>query len=207
MDAPLPNQNPVSSPNTHKRTILLVIVVVIIAVVVIPFVIIQSKKGTPSQSTQTGTQPSPVPNVAYSQLSVVPKTISLPAAQGAQPGSAEIQINTQQNNVTAVQIEMQYDPKVLSNVTVEPGTFFTNPLVLKNTIDPVKGTISYWIAIQISGNAQKGTGSVATISFTATPNQQKASYLTFTNDTLIAGEESATQSLLQKTQGATIVFQ
>lgn len=200
------NEQPQSIPPqpAHKRTMLLAGVLLI--VIFIGLALLSQKPQTSlPEPTPTATQPSPTPNVAFTTLSIDPNTISVPNSQAAKTTNANVVINTNQNNITAVEFEIQYDPKVLSNVKVTPGTFFPNPLVLRNTIDTTKGIIHYAIAIQVTGTPQNGTGTVATISFRTTPNTQQQSQLTFTDNTIVAGQEGV-NSLLNSSQDAQIIF-
>ena len=72
--------------------------------------------------------------VATSSSSVTSLTYSLP-----------ITITTGKNKVTAVQLEMQYDPQVLTNVSITPSVFFKNPEILLSQIDEKTGRITFHI--------------------------------------------------------------
>jgi len=82
-----------------------------------------------------------------------PKTYSLP-----------IIINTGTNKVTAVQLELSFDPNILTNVNITPSTFFKNPNVVINKINNDIGKISYAIA---SESARQGEDALATLTFNA----------------------------------------
>jgi hypothetical protein len=79
--------------------------------------------------------------------------------------SLPINISTGKNKVTAVQLELQYDPQVLTNVAVTTGSFFTTPSVLLNQIDFKTGRISYAFGISPTGQAIMGKGNVANLTF------------------------------------------
>jgi hypothetical protein len=108
---------------------------------------------------------------------------SIPAGQQAQPTAAVPahtvlqfsqnplnvapgQVDTSDNNVTAVQLELGYDPRIISNVKVTPGPLFSNPVVLINKNNPVAGRYTYAFGITPNSPAVKGTGVVATVTFT-----------------------------------------
>lgn len=115
---------------------------------------------------QGDTKPSPLIKTAQQ-----PTTTPTPFAQSTltlQPVDnkhSNIVIVTGNNKVTLVHLELSFDPKTTSITTIIPGTFFKNPVTLLKTIDPVKGTISYTLAIQPVDAGISGSGIVASISY------------------------------------------
>jgi len=77
-----------------------------------------------------------------------------------------IMLTTERKKVTAVDLELTYDPKVLSKVDIKPGTFFSAPTILSKKIDKVKGRISYILGIGLGQKPVNGNGTVAILSFT-----------------------------------------
>ncbi len=178
-------------------TTLLVITVLLIVVAVSP----STKKQNGPLSTALKTSPTQTPE-KYTVLQVAPNPVVLSSSSG----NVDVRIDTNvggSNNVTAVQLEMAYDIDMLSNVSVKPGTFFTNPVVLLNKVDPAKGTISYWVGIQPGGAAQNGQGVVATVSFTSLLKNSETTDISFTENTKVAGE-GKTASVLQNAAGGQI---
>src|SRR4051812_39480413 len=74
---------------------------------------------TPSQVPQQAAAPTTVP--AHAVLALSPNPVSV--APGS-TGSVDLTIDTQEHAVTAVQLELKYDPGVISNVKVTPGPLF-----------------------------------------------------------------------------------
>ncbi len=145
---------------------------------------------SPKQAPQPETQAS----VAQTSLAVAaPKIDSLGNS------SADIIINTQGNKVTAVQMEMTYDPQVLGNVDIKPGPFFTNPTELLKKIGG--GKISYALGVGLGQKGVSGNGVVATISFIKLANTGKTS-INFAPKSLVSAE-SIIQSVLRNTKGIT----
>lgn len=148
-------------------------------------------------------------------LSIKPKPVEQPETQASvaqttlaltQPiidatGSAKtnVLINTQGNKVTAVQLEMTYDPTMIGNIDIKPGTFFTNPVELLKKTD--NGEISYAIGISLGQHGVSGNGTVATISFTKLSNSGKTS-INFASKSLVSAE-GVIQSVLRNTKGVT----
>jgi len=159
------------------------------------------------------------PPVPPSTLTIAPKT-SLPVEQtvlsfdepfmadgsGAQNPvySLPLVIDTGKNAVTAVQVELGFDPEVLVNVTVNPGSFFNNPIVLLNDVDKTTGKISYAIGISPQDNGIRGGGVVATINFQNRAASPEATSITFLPKTLVTAE-GVPQSVLKTTTPAQFI--
>jgi hypothetical protein len=101
---------------------------------------------------------------AHSVLSLFPNPVNVVAGQ---KGSVDVNIDTSDNNVTAVQLEIAYDPTYITNIKVTPGTLFSNPVVLFDKNNIKDGRLTYMYGIAPSGQTVKGSGIAATISFTA----------------------------------------
>lgn len=152
-----------------KKTLALITGLVLVTVVL--FVVAlragqqQNVPSTP-QPTQSAQQPEPtIPAFTVLNLSPNPLTV----APGRQ-GKAEVTIDTDQNDVTAVQLELGYDPNIITNVKVTPGTLITNPAILIDKNNPTEGRYTYAFGITPNGTPVKGTGVVATVTFTARAN-------------------------------------
>lgn len=139
----------------------LVLVTVILFVVALRAGQQQNAPSTP-QPTQTAQQPEPT-TPAHTVLALAPNPLTV--APGRQ-GSVQVTIDTSDNDVTAVQLELGYDPTILTNVKVVPGTLITNPAVLIDKNDPTTGRYTYAFGITPNGTPVKGTGVVATVTFT-----------------------------------------
>ena len=85
---------------------------------------------------------------------------------------------------TLIQLEIGYEPGLLTNVSIQPGDFFPNYNLLLNTINPRTGRISYAIE-SASGKAEKKAGTIAIITFTPLVTWQKEAALIFLPKTTI----------------------
>jgi len=181
-----------------KRTLGLIVFLFIITAGLIYIAV--SPKNTSKENTAPTTRiiPAPIPQTKIS-ISPNPFTASSPS------GSLEINIDTGKNNVTAVQIELSFDPKTLTKVTLTPGGFFENPMVLINDVDYKNGKISYAIGISPSGTPKTGKGVVAKIEFTADPQDAVSTKINFMPKTLVTASE-ATTSVLKEALGTEIIF-
>jgi hypothetical protein len=117
----------------------------------------------PPQQKTMQTQVSPtVP--AHSVLSLFPNPVNIASGQ---KGSINVNIDTSDNEVTAVQLEIAYDPSYITNIKVTPGPLFLNPVVLFDKNNIKDGRLTYMYGIAPNGQTIKGSGIAATISFTA----------------------------------------
>jgi hypothetical protein len=181
-----------------KRTIALIVVLILVTVGLLYLAL------APKQSTPPVTQPSVTPTpAAQTRLFLSPNPLSVASASG----SINVDIDTSENMVTAVQLELIYDPKVLTAVDIaspSANSFFANPIILLKKIDPLTGKISYALGIPPTGKGVKGNGTVATITFRKLipSGQTTVSVLPETQVTA----EGVTGSVLKEALGATIIL-
>lgn len=91
------------------------------------------------------------------------------------------------------EIELAYDPNVISVDSVSQGSFFTNPIVALQTIDPVIGRISYALrcptiqnSSEITECANPSSRTLATVTVSVNPNAlQNTTKLTFLPRTVV----------------------
>lgn len=181
-----------------KRTFLL-----LIGVIVIVFALAISMPGKSEAPTLPNQPPSSTAApVGKTVLSLSPNPVIIERIGASQILNVNIQTN--EEKITAVQLELSFDPKMITNVNIVPGTFFTNPNVLLKEIDSTNGRISYAIGIAPTGQTSTGTGIVANISFTPVGKNQ-STQMTFLQKTLTTAE-GVSQSTLKSATGATIVL-
>lgn len=126
---------------------------------------------------------------------------------------SDIILDSQKSLTTGAQLELSFDPKIISGITIKPpvenSSFFgktTDYIILLNKIDYSKGRISYIIGISPSVKAKKGKGSIGTISFTAVkPQAMKKTSLQFIPPTQIT-VQGAEGSILQEVVPLEIIF-
>lgn len=116
-----------------------------------------------------------------------------------------VSIDTGDNLVTIVQLELRYDPTLLSVVSVSQGDFFVSPIEYAKKIDPKTGEIQYAIG---SFEGKKGQGVLATIQVIARKKTQaNASIEVLTiKSTSIVAELGSEQSVLKARKGASVVI-
>lgn len=160
---------------------------------------------TPYQKKQIAPQPTPTPVSvnAHTTLTITPSNASS-SSQLAQQTLA-VHIDTGDNVVNSVQLELAYDPQALANVSITPGDFFQQPSPLINTIDTVGGRISYALTEQIDLPGKKGTGTVALLSYTVSPTFSGTTTISFLPKTAVTADRIL-ESVLKKTTDYTITI-
>lgn len=183
-----------------RKTLALIIALVVVTVVLFVIALKGSNQqgGQNAQPTQMVSEPSPtVPLNSILSLSPNPVTV-----KPGQKGSVDVTLNTT-NDVTAVQLELKYDPTVLSNVQVTKGQMFPNPVVLINRGDTAKGNFTYALGIAPQQQPVKGNGVVATVTFTAKGTAGSQTQLELLPTTLVTAR-GVKPSVLKSASGTTV---
>jgi hypothetical protein len=143
----------------------------------------------------TGGIPTPIPGQGTGMTPIVEKTAVLHLEQ--QPNNTiNVVVDSGKGAISAVQLQLSYDPQVLSNVTIHKGGFFVNPIELQNATDSTAGILNYAIAISPTSAPQQGNGVIATISYTpafGVANPTKIAFLPGTKVTAEGIDESVLQ--------------
>ncbi|HBB76836.1 MAG: hypothetical protein A2186_02670 [Candidatus Levybacteria bacterium RIFOXYA1_FULL_41_10] len=111
---------------------------------------------------------------------------------------SDVQIMTGKNKVTGVQLEIKYDPALITTVDVLPGDFFQNPTELLKKIDTEEGIISYALGTENKGLSGKGV--VATITFVPRTGVRGETAFEFLSKTTVVAE-NADQTVLKEMSG------
>src|SRR5258708_3944330 len=112
-----------------KKTLALISGLVVVTVVLF---IIALRAGQQTSAPSVPPTPQVQPTAmtpAHTILNIGPNPIKV--ASGT-VGHVDITMDTSDNKVTAVQLELGYDPHIIGNVKVVPGPLFANPVVLIN---------------------------------------------------------------------------
>ena len=185
-----------------KKTIALIISLFVITVVLIILAVYPV-----TQKTSVSITPPPtIESQAETVLSFAQPVISTASAistTSATTYSMDTLISTGTNRVNAVQLELSYNPESLFNVDIEPGDFFTNPVVLLKNIDTEQGRISYALAIAPGQSGKQGTGVVAVLTFRSFVPAGGSTTVSFLPKTQVAAEAIQT-SVLKSTIDTTL---
>ncbi|SRR5258706_9211524 len=176
-----------------KRTLALIVVLVIITGALL-VVALSSSQHTQSP-TPVASAPTPTSSPAHTTLAISQSA----AVTGTKNQSLDVLVDTNGDRSTGVQLELQYDPNVVTNVSVTPGAFYADPFELLKNIDKKNGRITYAIAIKPNGTAQSGKGVVAIVHYDLVPgvsaNQVAFTFLPKSKATA----EGVVQSVLKST--------
>lgn len=185
-----------------KKTLALVFGLVLVTIILF-IVALKNDANIPAPvmlPTPTIVQSKVVPTVpAHSVLTLSPNPVIVGAGQR---GSIDVNISTSDNAVTAVQLEIAYDPSFITNVKVVPGVKFENPVVIIDRNDPKKGTYVYAFGIMPNRPTVEGVGSVATITFTALDNSGRSQLMLLPTTLVTASGVSG--SVLKSSSGTVI---
>jgi len=139
--------------------------------------------------------PTPMQGQGNAALPPVAKTAAIHLEQQGND-TVNVIVDAGTHPISGVQLQMNYDTRVLTNVTIQKGTFFSSPLELTNNIDQTHGIIQYAIAIAPTNAPQQGKGIVATITYTPNLGVTSSTKMTFLPGTKITAE-GIDQSVLQ----------
>jgi len=120
--------------------------------------------------------------------------------------SSIVYVDSGKNTLTGIQLELYYDPKIVSKVTVSPMNFFSSATEVLKTIDQPNGRISYALGSSLGESGVKGKGNLAKITYTvtATPENSTASF-NFMPKTTVNGI-GTDASLLKETKDGQIII-
>ena len=192
----------------RKTTIFIAILAVVTAVLVI--LAIQNEQSPLRTTTETTTTPTPTATIPKTtNITFLPTKID---ATSGLPLSVDIVADTNTDQISGIQLELQYDPKLLTNVKIAKpdNSLFGAPnsySVLFSEVNPALGRISYAAAIQPTLSPVSGVGKVATITFqkatqaSATPSVQTT--ISFIDKTMVTKLNEA-QTVLNKTNSLTV---
>ena len=146
------------------------------------------KKPSTNQPKKTQLTTTIAPAITAVPLETVLMFDNLSSDASSKTYSLPIIIKAGANIVTAVQLELSFDPKLLTNIAVLPGSFFKNPAILLNNIDAVNGKIYYAIGINPQGQGTKGENTLATLAFKTRSQVPQTTTISFLPETLVTAE-------------------
>lgn len=183
-----------------KKTLALILFLFVVTCGLLYFAL----KTPPYKQTTKSPTPTPQSVNAHTFLTLAP-ALPTESSKTAQYTLA-VSMDTGDNTVNSVQLEMAYDPQALTNVVVTPGTFFQQPSPLVNTINTTDGRISYALTEQIDLPSKKGIGTVAYISFNVSPAfTEKTTTISFLPKSAVAADKIL-ESVLKKATGYTLLI-
>jgi len=153
----------------------LTIMVVCVAVLLAVYLLLSTSSKLHTQNGVTETL-SPSPNNSNASSSsnspkIDPKLITADIYLLKNPDGKTIyvNVNTQKQAVSGIQLALSYNPSLIPTISVTPGDFFDNPTVLQNAVDSNNGVIYYTLSIPPTSAQIYGEGTVAIIHYSGIP--------------------------------------
>lgn len=203
-DQPTTQQVPVNEPVNPPtpptkggfpiKTFLLILVLALITAGLVTLALLPKTPTKEENAPVAEVTPNPVQTTLTISSTPIPQ--ATPSAY-----TTDVVINTGQNKVTEVQLELSYDPNVLTNVSIESGPFFLNPEILLKNIDQKNGRITFALS-PAGGLAALGQGIIAKISFSSTSKTTAPTKIEFLPKTKVTALDTS-ESVLKSTVGAT----
>lgn len=181
-----------------KKTLLLIIVLLVITAGLLYVAFRPATQNVQYKPPPIVATPTPV---AQTMLSLSPASYVIASPSG----SLNVTVDTGQNKVNAVQIELGFDPQAFSVIDIIAGKFFDNPVVLLKNVDLKNGKISFALALPPTAPGKTGTGTVAVINFTTTIASGGKTELSLLPKSS-ATADKVKPSVLKKATGATIFY-
>lgn len=187
---------PTTSAGVPLKTIVLIVILALIAISLV-YVAFLSKDAPLKQMVQKTTQEET--NDADTSLSIEEST----KAEEGNNYFSTVNINTGKNGVIGVQLELYYDPTLITNVTITPLDFFPQAVEVLKKVDQQNGRISYALTVSPGEEAVKGVGELVKINYTPIGAEGVNSVINFLPKTEVSGDTTA-GSLLKLTSDGEI---
>lgn len=191
--------------NIPPKTLVLIGVLVTLAVVLLGVAI--KFAGNPQNLTPSTLRPTPTIEKT-AEVSFTPSIVDLTGTSSS--ASVEVVTATGKNPITGVQVELIYDPTVISNVRLTPPT--TNSLLgnpgsyITLFTDNKPGSFTYAVAISPTAQEVTGTGSIGTITFTVVKGAKAETQITLGAKTAVTST-AAQGSILNTSTPLTVKLQ
>lgn len=146
-------------------------------------------------------RPMVVKSSATSLLSFSPPMVSL---KSKEEFKIKVVVDAQENNLSAAELYILYNPNILKVKQVKPGDFFENPKILLQEVDLEKGEIAFALG---TFSPKKGeSGFLAEIILEAKPVVEKTTtFLKFSPETKLADIEQE-ETVLKATKPAKLTI-
>ncbi len=190
-----------------KKTTILIVVLVILTGILI-FLAIKNEKNKVEQKPTTIT-PTSFPTVTpFASLMFSARTLDLSDSKSTEE-SVDVVINTNSKPVFGAQVELSYDPEIITDITISnpSGSFFgSDAFILFNDVDEEQGRVSYAISLPPQAQEKSGQGVVVKMNFKINNNKkvQKTS-ITFLPKSMITSLKS-TSTVLEQTSPLSIIL-
>lgn len=186
------NRSSIKKSSLNKTWLLVAGLVILTVVLLVISLNSKNFPGLPSSSKDIKT------DFAYTSLVISEETR---ASTVLGTYEVNININTDKNEVTGAQLELTFDPKILTKVDIRAGNFLNDPTILIKDIDTKNGRLTFALGNRPGEKAVKGSGTIAILSFSkASLAETSVNFLPHTT----VSAPGHNQSVLKKTVSAVI---
>jgi hypothetical protein len=186
-----------------RKSTTFLIVIVLVSLLGFAAISVLGQKQNQRSAVTTGdkkTSTTPIPQVEpRATLVAIPSKTQVSQQEEF---TIEIKLATNTYAVTGVQLELTYDPAILSISAITPGGFFPNPLEYAQNNDTKKGHILYAVG---SFDGKTGEGIVATLVAKAHKGTNGPKEVLTIAPTTLVTADGVEPSILKEGKGATIV--
>ena len=176
-----------------RRTLFL-----IFALFLITFVLLMIALFQPQSPKVIPVKPVAKESVAQTILSFGVPVVATSSSKSVLSYSLPVNIMSGKNKVTAVQLELQYDPLVLTDISITPGSFFPKPdVILPLQIDTKAGRISYALSVGLTSEGIINKGTVANLTFSVKAQAPTKTIIIFLPKTLVTAQ-GVSESVLKQ---------
>ncbi len=195
-----------------KKTTILIIVLVLFTAGLIYIAVKTEQQVPPKVPSETITEEEAlnlIPTInPQTQISFSPAVLNI--FENPQTSySVDVAVNTNGQSISGIQLELSYDPEILTDFTINPAKnnlFGQNPVVLINSVDPELGRASLAIALGgITADEVSGTGNIATVTFSTNSTKKLSTQISILPKTTVRSLQS-TNSLLQNATPLNIIL-
>ena len=179
-----------------KRTLILITFLTLLTAFFV-YLAVSQNSTKPVVTKNAPVTPTKKPSQAFTTLALTPQKVVLTGKTGTI--AVEVDTHGEKNKVTAVQLELKYDSSVVSNLSIQPGTFLEGAAPMINSIDAKTGRVTYALGISPTKSAKGGKGVVATITFQANLAAGRSTEITVLPTSIITAEGIAESVLLKST--------
>lgn len=185
-----------------KRTLGLIIALLILTIILV--IVALKTKNQPSTTTQTTqSAATPTPVAGHTILSMSPNPVD---TRPGLPSTVEVMIDTHGDSVSAIQLEIAYDPKVLTNMSIKTGNFFPDAQTLPiGGVNQTTGRITFAVTPANLRDSKSGKGTVATLTFyPQASTSATTTHITLLDKSLITSPGLGAQSILNSVSGTSV---
>jgi hypothetical protein len=140
-----------------KKTFLLILFLTTLSGLLIAIAVFSANNF--EQSKKITIIPTPTPNPVNATLEISTPELS---SKSAKLFSSNILIDTKDIKTDNVQLELAYNPLLLTNIDISTGDYFASPSVILKKIDTKNGRITYYLSDK---DGSLGQGTIATLYF------------------------------------------